>query len=182
MLKGEKVILRALKREDIERMHEFDQDIEMHILDGTLPHVMPYEKVEKNYERMVERNSEKEYFAIEADGKYIGFCGLYLVYPGVHRLGIGIGDREYWEKGYGREAIKLLLHYGFHYFGARRIDLGTNAKNERAIRCFKACGFVEEGRPRKVIWIDGDYVDQVNMGIMREEWNAIQQELNRGSK
>ncbi len=176
MLKGENVLLRALKREDIERMHEFNQEIENHVLDGILPHVLPHERAEKIYEGMVQKNSEKEYFAIEADGKYIGFCGLYLVYPGVRRLGIGIGDREYWGKGYGREVVELLLHYGFHYLGSRRIDLGTNAKNIRAIKCFKTCGFMEEGRPRKVIWIDGDYTDQVNMGIMLEEWEARQQE------
>jgi len=51
--------------------------------------------------------------------------------------------------------VKLLLNYGFHYLGARRIVLTTNAKNERAIRCYRACGFVEEGRPRKALWIEG---------------------------
>ncbi|MCD4708299.1 MAG: GNAT family N-acetyltransferase [Candidatus Sabulitectum sp.] len=179
MFTGEKVILRAIKREDIERMHKFNQDVECHILNGILPHVLPFERAEKMYERYVEKDSEKERFAIEADGKYIGYCGLYLVYPGVRRLGILIGDREYWGKGYGSDAVKLLLYYGFHYLGSRRIDLGTNAKNVRAIKCFKACGFVEEGRPRKVCWIDGDYTDLVNMGIMREEWEAIQRDKTK---
>ena len=62
-----------------------------------------------------------------------------------------IGDRAYWGRGYGREVVKLLLDYGFRYLGARRIVLTTHAKNERAIRCFGACGFVEEGRPRQVV-------------------------------
>ena len=84
-----------------------------------------------------------------------------------------IGDRAYWNKGYGREVVKLLLDYGFHYLGARRIALTTHARNERAIRCYKACGFVEEGRPRKVIWIEGEYIDLVNMSILKDEWQAV---------
>jgi RimJ/RimL family protein N-acetyltransferase len=63
------------------------------------------------------------------------------------------------------------LEYGFRYLGTRRIALTTNAKNERAIRCFMAAGFVEEGRPRKVVWIDGEYRDLVNMSILYDEWS-----------
>lgn len=115
-------------------------------------------------------------FAIEADGQYIGFCSLYnLLNPnGNLELGITIGDRAYWGRGYGREAVTLLLTYGFHYLGARRIALTTHAKNERALRCYRACGFVEEGRPRKAVWIEGEYVDLVNMSILRDEWQPSQ--------
>ncbi len=52
-----------------------------------------------------------------------------------------------------------------------RIVLTTHAKNQRAIRCYLACGFLEEGRPRKVLWIEGEYVDLVNMSILREEFD-----------
>ncbi len=95
-------------------------------------------------------------------------------------LGIQIGDREYWGRGYGRGAVRLLLNYGFHYLGARRIWLTTNAKNERVIRSFAAVGFVEEGRPRKVVWIDGEYTDLVNMSILVEEWRGNNEETSNG--
>ena len=95
-------------------------------------------------------------------------------------LGIQIGDREYWGRGYGRDAVRLLLNYGFHYLGARRIWLTTNAKNERVIRSFAAVGFVEEGRPRKVVWIDGEYTDLVNMSILVEEWRGNNEETSNG--
>jgi RimJ/RimL family protein N-acetyltransferase len=116
-------------------------------------------------------------FAIEADGKYIGYCGLMDVQNrhGNLELGIMIGDRDYWGRGYGREVVNLLLYWGFHYLGARRIALTTHAKNERAIRCYLACGFVEEGRPRKVVWIEGEYTDLVEMSLLREEWRASRQ-------
>jgi RimJ/RimL family protein N-acetyltransferase len=65
------------------------------------------------------------------------------------------------------------VDYAFHYLGARRIALTTHAKNVRAIRCYQACGFVEEGRPRKAVWIEGEYTDLVEMSILRDEWLAM---------
>jgi len=181
MLKGKKVLLRPMKKEDIPRQHEFDQDIETHILNGGPPRSSPLERTQALYETCTKQDTSVDCFAIEADGKYIGHCSLRhsLNYPGLHTLGINIGDRDYWGRGYGRDAILLLLDFGFHYFGARRIGLITNAKNERAIKCFNACGFVEEGRTRKAKWIDGEYTDLVKMGILREEWEAT--ESNRQS-
>lgn len=176
MLKGEKVILRPMIEDDIERQHEFNQDLDLFLLNASLPYVSPLERAEEMYDLCTKKDRNAQYFAIEADGKYIGNCSLKLStsFPGVYRLGILIGDRDYIERGYGTDTVKLLLQYGFHYLGARRIGLGTNAKNIRAIKCFRACGFVEEGRSRKVQWIDGDYTDLVTMGILREEWEPME--------
>jgi RimJ/RimL family protein N-acetyltransferase len=91
---------------------------------------------------------------------------------GTAELGIMIGDRDYWGRGCGRDAVRLLLRYGFHYLGLRRIVLTTHVKNQRAVRCYQACGFIEEGRPRKAVWVEGEYVDLINMSILREEWLA----------
>ena len=172
MLKSERVVLRPMRHDDVIRQHEFNQDLELYGLDSDQPHVSPIERAESFYTTRNQPDTSKASFAIEADDKYIGSCELRHLNNryGVIELGIGIGDRDYWGKGYGREAIGLLLHYAFHYLGVRRIELTTHAKNERAIRCYLACGFVEEGRPRKVVWIEGEYVDLVNMAILREEW------------
>lgn len=174
MLKGDKVVLRPMRREDIARQHEFDQDVELYGLDSDYPRVSPLESAQAFYESRTKIGPDAAPFAIEADGKYIGFCTLMHLRHrhGNHELGIMIGDREYWGRGYGRDAVKTLLDYGFHYLGSRRIALTTNAKNVSALRCFLACGFVEEGRPRQVVWIEGEYVDLVNMAILREEWGA----------
>ena len=175
MLKGERVVLRPMKPEDIVRQHEFNQDPELYGLDSTYPRVSALEKAQAFYAERIKVDENMAPFAIEADGTYIGYASLMHLQDryGNLELGIMIGDRAYWGRGYGREVIKLLLAYGFRYLGARRIELTTHAKNERALRCYVACGFVEEGRPRKVIWIEGDYVDLVNMSILREEWQAI---------
>jgi RimJ/RimL family protein N-acetyltransferase len=174
MLQGEKVLLRPMKAEDIARQHEFNQEPDLYLLDSTYPHVSPRQAAEAFYQSRVTASDSIAPFAIEADGLYIGYASLMnLTHP--HRnfeVGIMIGDRAYWGKGYGRDAVNLLLHYGFHYLGGRRIELTTHAKNERAIRCYRACGFIEEGRPRRAVWIDGEYTDLVNMAILRDEWLA----------
>lgn len=172
MLKGERVLLRPMLPEDIPRQHEFNQDLELYGLDSAAPEVSPLQSAEAFYESRTKFNDDRAPFAIEADSKYLGYCGLRNLKDrhGNFELGIMIADRDYWGKGYGRETIKLLLDYGFRYLGGRRIELTTHAKNPRAIRCYLACGFVEEGRPRKVVWIEGEYTDLVNMAILREEW------------
>ena len=175
MLKSDRVLLRPMKPEDVARQHEFNQDLELYGLDSSSPRVASLEKAQAFYEERTRSDENFAPFAIEADGKYLGYCSLMHLQNryGNLELGILIGDREYWGRGYGREAVKLLLEYGFRYLGARRIDLTTHARNERAIRCYLACGFVEEGRPRKVVWIEGEYVDLVNMSILFEEWQVI---------
>jgi RimJ/RimL family protein N-acetyltransferase len=176
MFKGEKVILRAPVEGDIPRIYEFSQDVELAGLDCGRPRAFPIERTRASFQEWVKDDPAKAFFAIEADGKYIGDCGLMAMDNphGNAELGILIGDHVYWGKGYGREAVRLLLNYGFHFLGLRRIVLTTHAKNLRAIRCYLACGFVEEGRPRKAIWLEGEYVDVVNMSILREEWLALQ--------
>lgn len=175
MLRGKKVLLRPMRPADIPRQHEFNQDIELYGLDSSYPRVSAMENAHVFYEKRTTADDNRAPFAIEAEGKYIGYCSLRNLQDryGNLELGIMIGDRDYWGRGYGRDAIKLLLGYGFHYLGARRIALTTHARNERAIRCYLACGFVEEGRPRQVLWIEGHYVDLVNMSILREEWEMM---------
>lgn len=121
MLKGPKVILRPMQQEDIPRQHEFNQDVELYGLDCDPPHVSPLESARAFYESSVKPDENTAAFTIEAGGKYIGYCTIMHLQNrlGNLELGILIGDRDYWDKGYRREAVRLLLlEYGFHYLGA----------------------------------------------------------------
>lgn len=174
MLKGERVLLRPLRLEDVARQHEFDQDIGLYALDSDLPRVRTLEQTREFVAGRLRGDPDYAAFAVEVDGVYIGHCALYHLRDrfGCAELGITIGDRAYWGQGYGRETIRLLLRYAFHDLNVRRVELTTNVKNERAIRCYLACGFVEEGRPRQAVWIEGEYTDLINMAILRGEWQA----------
>jgi diamine N-acetyltransferase len=173
MLRGEKVNLRPVEREDLKRLQEIERDVELVTLASGAWYPMPLAAMEKEFDKHLEEE-ERSWFAIEADGKLIGSIGLH------HRsrrdstaaLGIGIHDREYVGKGYGRDAIRLMLDWGFRNQNYRRIWLDALASNERAIRAYRACGFVEEGRLRQHYYCDGAYHDAVVMGLLRSEWEA----------
>lgn len=179
MLKGERVLLRGVRRDDLMRLWEFNNDPEVEIAGGGDP-PMPQslERLEGEFDENAKKGGrDGTSFVIEADGRVIGQCGLYGFndYRGVvHRcdLGISIGDKDYWGKGYGREAIGLLVDYAFTHWNVQRVGLQVMATNERAIRSYRACGFIEEGRLRRHSWSNGNYVDSVCMSILREEWEA----------
>lgn len=176
MLRGEKVTLRALRRDDLPRQCEFNNDVEIELLGGgDIPEPQSLERLEAQFDdnvRQSERNGAS--FAIEADERFIGSCGFFHfdLSAGTAELGIGIGDRAYWGKGYGRDAVRVLLDYGFRLRNLRKIWLTVNGNNPRAIRAYLACGFREEGRQRAQVWNDGGYVDLVFMGVLRDEWQA----------
>ncbi len=156
------------------RQHLFDQDMELSVLDCRSPVPARFGRADDFVEQRHEDQRDVARLAIEADQQYIGHCSLSgLRHPhGDLELGIVIGDRKYWSRGYGREVVRLLLGYGFEAFGARRISLTTHQDNPRAIRCYLACGFVEDGRPRQAFWTGRRYADLVEMSILREEWTA----------
>jgi RimJ/RimL family protein N-acetyltransferase len=176
MLKGEKVILRALSREDLQRQWAFNNDLEIEVLGGgDPPEPQALERLEAEFDASTQKGGrDGTSFAIEADGKYIGGCALFHFDQIAHtcEMGIGIGDRAYWGHGYGRDAIRVVLEYAFRLRNVHKVWLTVNSDNERAIRSYERCGFVEEGRLRKQVWNNGRYIDLVYMGVLREEWEA----------
>ena len=173
MLTGEKVTLRSVEREDLETLWRFWNDLDVELAGGGDPPLpISLERMRARFEREArETDRDKADFVIEADGACIGQCGLFNIDTAARHceLGITIGVKEYWGRGYGREAVRLLLDYAFRVRNLRRVWLEVHAANERAIRAYKACGFIEEGRMREHVWLAGRYVDNVIMGVLREE-------------
>src|SRR5262245_43855632 len=112
---GERVLLRAMTRDDLVRQCEFNNDIEFELAGGGDP-PMPQqlERIQADFDREVAKGGRDDAtFAIEVEGTYIGACGLRHFDPTARscELGIGIGDKVYWSQGYGREAVRLLVDY-----------------------------------------------------------------------
>lgn len=108
--------------------------------------------------------------------KPIGFIEL-NGYDWVDRsawVGIGIGDADFRGKGYGTEAMTLMLKFAFLVQNLHRVNLGVFSFNPRAIRCYEKCGFKYEGVERDYIFKDDQYWDAHLMGILRPEWEALQ--------
>lgn len=174
MLKGERVVLRSIEKEDLPLLCQFNNDLAVELAGGGDPPIpQALSRLQAEYDQNAQKGGrDGAWFAIEADGKLIGQCALPQIET-VHRtcmLGIGIGDKEYWGRGYGREAVKLLVHYAFHYYNLNKVWLTVMSVNERAIRCYQACGFIEEGRLKDHLWCEGQFVDLVHMRILRSEW------------
>lgn len=173
MLNGPRVRLRAITRDDLPRMCEFNNDLAVELAGGGDPPLpQSLARLQAEFDQDAAKGGrDKTFFAIEADGKLVGGCGLFNASP-THQtaeLGIGIGDRDYWGKGYGRECVRLLLNYAFRHLNYRKVWLRVHGRNGRAIRAYQACGFVEEGRQRAQVWCDGAYDDLVYMGALRDE-------------
>lgn len=115
-----------------------------------------------------------------AEDKLIGFIGLWGLSwsHGEAWVGIGIGEREYWGKGYGSEAMQLVLRYAFSELNLHRVSLGVFSYNVRAMRAYEKCGFRNEGIIRQAFVREGQRWDLVNMGILRREWQEFTSEQN----
>jgi len=173
MLRGEKVTLRAIEREDLTLLWRWNNDLEVELAGGGDPPIpQSLARLQGEFDREAAKGGrDGATFAIEADGTLIGQCGLrdFSATDRTCELGITIGDRNYWSRGYGRDAVRLLLDYAFRLRNMRKVFLRVWGNNERALRCYLACGFVEEGRLRQHVWSAGKYVDLVLMGVLHDE-------------
>jgi len=172
MLVGKRVTLRALTEADLPRLTEFKNDVEVELLGGGDPPRPRTFEVVRDFVAEQAKDKDSPNFAIEADGRFIGDCGLFNSdrRSGTAEVGIGIGDRAYWGRGYGREALSLLVDYGFRMQNFRKLWLTVHGSNERAIRSYCAVGFVEEGRLREQAWSGGRYEDILLMALFRSDF------------
>lgn len=110
-------------------------------------------------------------FVIEVDDEVVGDCSLHDIdtHNRTCDVGISIGC-PHWSKGYGQEALRLLVDFAFRHHNMHRVALEALADDPRAVGCYRKVGFVEEGRLRQRDWRDGEYHDVLIMGILDEEW------------
>jgi len=108
---------------------------------------------------------------LDAD-KLIGFIAL----DGINwtdrdsYVAIGIGEPDFWGRGCGTDAMRLMLRYAFTELNLHRISLNVYAYNQRGIRSYEKCGFKHEGCIREFVLRDGRRSDMLHMGILRSEW------------
>ena len=132
-------------------------------------------KIKENIEKNLEKEDLNEFFFLirTIDNKrLIGFVGLIDINwsQGDCWVGIGLGEREDWGKGYGTDAMRIALRYAFCELNLHRVSLGVFAYNPRAISSYEKVGFKHEGTERSVLNRDGSRADIFCMGILRDEW------------
>lgn len=170
MLRGKLVELGALTDADSETMLRWINDRDLVLLNG------PYRPVDEANHRAwfenIRRRSDVAIFGIHelASGGLVGSCQL-LGINLLHRkaeLQIRIGEAQARGRGYGKEAVQLLLDFAFRDLNLHRVELTVFEGNMPAIKTYLGAGFVQEGVQREAAYIDGRYVDLIFMAILRE--------------
>jgi diamine N-acetyltransferase len=174
MILGETTRLRPVERDDLPRFVAWfgDPEVRRH-LSIWLPFSLAQE--ERWFESSLERTERQEsvLLAIEtAEGVHIGNIGLDQIdWKNRHaELGIAIGEKAYWNQGYGGDAIRTLLKLAFGEMNLHRVQLRVDADNARAIHCYEKAGFKKDGTLREIVFREGRYVDQHLMSILRREF------------
>ena len=113
-------------------------------------------------------------FAIEnLAGDHIGGISLHSRDEKNGLFGFGIViNRQYRGQGYAREAVRIILRYGFWERRYQKCNSACVHTNEASIRLHKKLGFLEEGRRRRQVFFNGEYRDDVLFGMTREEFDA----------
>lgn len=170
---GDRIYLSPRNSEDVEQFTQWLNDFETTDYLGRSGTLITIEG-EKKY--LEENNSPESTFVIVTldNNKMIGTVSLEKINwrNRTATLGIFIGDKDFRNKGYGTEAIKLILEYGFKYLNLYNIKLDLMGFNERALKCYEKCGFKEYGRRRKCEYLNGKYYDIISMDILSDEFNG----------
>jgi RimJ/RimL family protein N-acetyltransferase len=149
VLTGNKVKLRPKHLQDATNDYSWRQDFELCRLDAAPPIRCSFEEFLQNYLEDLHRLNQSYRFAIETlDGRHIGNCSYFNLDKNKKEaeMGIMIGDRHYWSRGYGADAITTTLNYFFSRTNMKRVHLKTLTWNIRAQKCFQKCGFVPCGQ------------------------------------
>jgi RimJ/RimL family protein N-acetyltransferase len=151
-LTGEKVRLRAKQLTDAVNDYRWRTDPELCRYDAAQALTYPFEKFLKYFADILSYSDKDCNLAIETHhGRHIGNCGFFNIDKKKKEteIGIMIGDREYWEQGYGTDAILTAVNYVFTHTDLHRIYLKTLDWNSRAQKCFAKCGFSVYGKMMK---------------------------------
>jgi RimJ/RimL family protein N-acetyltransferase len=190
VLRGERVLLRQpLVEQDLAARLEVPPSRELHRMYGGSgdPGAVTLERARAALEEIAAQDVSKvRRFVIaalvwpdgrpipQAGGRYIGHVRLTVFswHDRNARLALGIYDPRFWSRGYGTEAIRLLLRHAFDDLGLHRVDLLVIEYNARAIRAYEKCGFVREGLVRESALVDGTWYSDVQMSILENEYRA----------
>ncbi len=175
MIAGKKTRLRALEKSDLAKVWEWVNDEEVMWFWGEPCNTQSLAEVEQWFGRLQEAAgySSKQFIIERKEGTPIG--RIFYEYLDIkHRraeVGMQIGEKEYWGRGYGTDAMITFLDYLFNELGLHRVYLRLQSYNTRALKCYEKCGFTQEGILRHNSFTRGEYYDDVAMGILRDEFN-----------
>jgi RimJ/RimL family protein N-acetyltransferase len=176
MIKNKRILLCKKQLDDAVNDYSWKTDPELARLDACLPLDMSFSEYLYIYinELQMTPMAKYEFSIATLNGEHIGNCAYYNInrFKGEAEVGIMLGNRQYWNRGYGTEAMILLADYIFNKHNFKRIYLKTLDCNIRAQRCFLKCGFTNCGTKKQ----DGH--NFIVMEMTREKWQSIKETLS----
>ncbi|WDV45130.1 GNAT family protein [Clostridiaceae bacterium M8S5] len=173
IFESKRIKLRKMTKEDIPTYNIWSNDEE--VVRTTYPNLERYtlEDTEIFYSRVTKTTNSRTFMIVDkVRENAIGIISLINMdlFNRNAEFIIDIGDKDYWGKGIGKEAMSLILDYGFKELNLHRIYLRVYSFNERAIKLYEKKGFVHEGKMIEAIFRDGKYHDIVIMGILQRNY------------
>jgi RimJ/RimL family protein N-acetyltransferase len=172
-LEGDKIYLSPVNVDDAEIYTKWVNDLSTSSLLGTSSTVYSL-LAEKEILEGLAKYGHNFAIILKDEDKLLGNCSLFDVKQ-IHRtceLGIFIGEEEYRSKGYGSEAVELLLCYGFKILNLNNIMLRVFSFNLRGIKAYERIGFKEFGRRTNAYYINGKYYDEVFMEVLAKDFQS----------
>lgn len=174
ILHGERVRLTAVDKDDLPAIGRWFEDAGFARLFDAMPAAPKSQAELSRWLEDMQKDKNGFLFAIRpVDGQaLLGYAELdgILWSNGTAWLGLGLGERDNWGKGYGAEAAQLVLNFAFSELNLRRVQLTVFSYNERAISLYENLGFVREGVYREYLQRDGRAYDMILYGLLRTEW------------
>ncbi|MDD3733246.1 MAG: GNAT family protein [candidate division Zixibacteria bacterium] len=174
-LESERLFLTPITIDDIDENYLWDHDRDMQFLDGWTHRPQYYENFKEDFSGIFK--SKKSMFLciiLKEDGTYIGNIVLFNIadYERICEWGIKL-DKKYHRQGYATEASLLLIRYVFEDLGYVRLHSGTHSKNEASIKLQEKLGFVKEGVFRQQRLVNGEYLDSLQYGMLKEDYEKV---------
>ena len=178
MILGDQVRLRAIEKGDLPFYVKWLNDPEVR---RGLSLIMPLSMAEEEewFANTLKRSPYERPLAIEIQPDpqkdlwvFVGNCGLIEIdwQNRLAEIGIHIGEKSFWNQGFGTKVMRLMLKHGFENLNLHRIWLRVFENNQRALRAYEKAGFTLEGKFREAQFIEGKYVDVMIMSMLQSEW------------
>jgi RimJ/RimL family protein N-acetyltransferase len=186
-IEGERIRLRPALLEDAARFVEWINDTEVRHLIGGQPYQISLGQEEEFIRSKTTNDWEHGVFVVieatdGAEPVAIGSIELRKLEAESRKgeIGMMVGDRAFWDRGYGTEALRTFCRWAFATLDLHRLELAVMDFNPRARRAYEKVGFAVEGRRREDTYLAGRYHDSIEMGLLRREFDAREAELEVG--
>ena len=173
-MEGERIYLRGIEKKDLEGAFfqwANDKEVTRYLFMGAVPNIL--ENLNDWFDAMRKSNEDIVFMVIDRENdREIGFCGFHRILW-MHRHAeyrVFLGDKDYWDKAYGREIMKVMFRYGFEILNFNKIWLGVTASHKRAVQSYLKGGMVQEGVLRQEVYRNSVYHDAVRMSMLRDEY------------